>query len=82
MPWCYKELLQWTQTDGIIKATPKRKLSYTAHKLIRKAFQQLGGDFVSKSGECYFELVLSPRKFSPNSKIAQAYHELERNGIF
>lgn len=72
----YADMLRWTQTREVIKATPKRKLSMRAHKIIRKAFKRRGGDYVSNNGH-YFELVLAPRQLSPQHKIAVAFHELD-----
>jgi len=78
----YANLLKWTQTDSIIKATPKRQLSDTAHKIILTIFERQGGNFVSNGGTHYFELVLKPRQLSPNGKIAVAYSELVKEGVF
>lgn len=78
----YADMLEWTQTKGIVKAVPKRKLSRLSHKIIRKAFERFGGGFVSNGGSHYFELVLKPRQLSPNGEIALAYHMLMKEGVF
>ena len=61
-PW-YSKVLDWTETDGIIKATPNRTLSMQAHHIILKVFRSLGGHCAGRNGRYWFE-VRVPRVVS------------------
>ena len=81
IPEMYADMLRWTNSNGIIKAYPKRPLSITAHKLFEKAFKKAGGAYVSNNGDHYYELVTKPRVMS-DTVVSRAYHELQENGVF
>lgn len=81
LPTCYANKLKWTQQNGVIKATPKRKLSQVAHNVIEKTFKRAGGSFVNNNGNWYFELVLRPRQES-DSAVSRAFHEIMKEGMF
>lgn len=78
----YTSMLTWTVEDKIVKAVPKRRLSLQSHKFILWVFKHYGGAFVSREGEHYFELVLRPRQLSRIGKIAVAYQQLMKEGVF
>lgn len=78
----YANMLTWTVEDKIVKAVPKRQLSDRSHYIITRVFKHFGGNFVSKGGEHYFELVLRPRQLSAGNRIAKAYMELMSDGVF
>ena len=80
LPPQYRNMLVWHKSNGVIKATPKKTLSDTAHKTVLKAFKRVGGKYVSHNGEHYFEVC--PRKEYSSSLVAEAFFELQRNGIF
>lgn len=76
----YRNMLVWHRQNGVIKATPKKMLSDAAHKTVLKAFKRVGGKYVSHNGQHYFEVC--PRKECSASVIAEAFFELQRNGVF
>ena len=81
LPDCYRNMLKWTNSNGIIKAYPKRKLSMAAHNEVVKAFKKAGGAYVSNNGNHYYELVTKPRMMS-DTAVSRAYRELQENGVF
>ena len=80
LPPQYRNMLVWHRANGVVKATPKKTLSDSAHKTVLKAFKRVGGKYVSNKGQHYFEVC--PRKECSDGVIAEAFFELQRNGVF
>lgn len=69
--------LAWSDDNGFVKATAKRRLSMQARSAILKVFEGLGGGFV-RGG--YFEVAKQPR--AQRGTIAEAGKRLLQEGIF
>ncbi len=65
-------LCEWSQNDGIIKATPHKLLSDSAHKIYVKVFKGLGGGLVSRNGEHWYETARPRRVELPFSVYEEA----------
>jgi len=71
VPWPYRNMLNWYDDNGVVKAFPNRKLTVKAHETILWAFQKQGGGYVVGG---YFELVLSEKKVVVSKTLAGDIH--------
>jgi len=56
----YARMLDWSKNNGVIKATPNRKLSDQAHRHIKKTLKSVGGKVAGARGKYWFEIAEPP----------------------